>query len=137
MVTIGDTLFVIYKGVAGDSGIYVSHSSIVAHTAQQQWTDAQRLPEAVNTTTGPGAVMQGGVLYVVYKGMDTSIFVLRSADAGSTWYMAALTGSSGTDDAPGAAILNGQPYVVYKGVDPDPGIYVEALPANLTWQQIS
>lgn len=131
-VVLGGELIVFFKGVEGDPGIYVSRSG--GPPGGKAWSDARRLPLAVNTSAAPGAVVVNGVVYVFYKGAgdDPGIYVLCSTDGGHTWYMSKLPGSVNTSTGPSALVLGGQLYVLYKGVGTDPGIYVVPVP-DLGW----
>lgn len=139
VVTLDGELIVFYKGANDDPGIYISRSNSSAQEQQQQWTNAVRLPPQVNTSAGPSALVDGDTLYVFYKGANTdaTIYVLRSMDAGSTWYMGNLPNVVNTSDRPDATAMYGTLYVLYKGANTDPGVYVTIVPNNVNWTYIS
>lgn len=138
VVTPGDALLVFYKGLDSDPGIYVSESSIVG--GNLQWTSAQRLPQAVNTNAAPAALVDGGLVYVFYRGAgsDQGIYVVKSSNGTSNWQMSRLPDTVNTTDRPDVTVLDDTVYVLYKGAAGDQGIYAIAVAVDsLNWRSIS
>lgn len=135
--TSANNTFVFYKGANDDPGIYVTRS--LGALDEGQWTNAVRLPQAVNTSAAPSAVTLNGTLYVAYKGADTdsSIYLVRSPDSTLTWYMTQLPATVNTSTGPDAYVFGDTIYVFYKGAGDDQGVYIATLPSNAQWTLIS
>jgi pseudomonalisin len=132
-ISLNGKTYVFYKGSGDDPGIYVT--SALGSIDPGRWTNAARLPLAINTSAAPSAVVQGSTIYVAYKGSgaDPAIYVARSSDFAATWFATKFPGTVNTSTGPNAYLFGGALYVVYKGSGDDARMYVAPLPPNTDW----
>jgi hypothetical protein len=119
-------LFMAWKGVEGDSGIYW------AWMENGAWTD-QRKIEGVGSSHAPALASYtlpgGGVstgLFLAWKGIhdDQSIYFSQNADLSSDgWAPQEKIGGVGTAQHPALAEFDGAMWMVWRGVDGDHGLY--------------
>jgi hypothetical protein len=112
-------LHMAWKGIAGDSGIYVS-----ANSGDTSWQPQHRVPD-VGTSRGPALAFFNGVLHLVWKGVgdDQGIYHASSSDNGNTWTPQENITGVGTSDSPALCATKTRLYMAWKGVDGDSGLY--------------
>jgi hypothetical protein len=135
-VHVNGSTFVFYKGVTNDPGIWMTRN--YGGPSSETYVPTRRLPDAVNTSDAPSAVMMGNTIYVVYKGSgpDTRVFVVRSSDQGQSWSMTQMPNDVSTSTRPEAFVHEGSLYVLYKGSGSDPRINVVPLAHDAGWWPI-
>jgi reprolysin-like metallo-peptidase family M12B/IPT/TIG domain-containing protein len=127
---------VFYKGVAGDSRIWMILSSRGEINPATTWTQ-KPLPSPIGTSDAPSAVVTDRSIYVVYKGAgsDSTIYVARSSDATVTWAITKFPPAVSTSTGPTAFVSERRLYVFYKGLL-DERMYVAKLLDDATWTPI-
>jgi hypothetical protein len=124
-------LYMAWKGIDGDAGIYVS-----TNTGDSTWQPQQRVP-GVGTSRGPALVYFNGALHMVWKGAgkDQGIYHATSSDNGTTWTEQANIVGIGTSDSPAICATKTRLYLAWKGVDGDAGLYWSWSFTGTTWAE--
>ncbi|HEX4964274.1 MAG TPA: sialidase family protein, partial [Thermoanaerobaculia bacterium] len=127
------TLYMLYKGVPGDSNVYIARPTANNVGDGAGWS-ANRLNPGINTSAAPAVATLNSNLYMLYKGSggDTNVYIASSnAPAtggdifdGSTWSATRLNPGINTSVAPGVVVFNGVLYMFYKGSGNDTNIYI-------------
>ncbi|MFP5284714.1 MAG: hypothetical protein ACLGI9_03150, partial [Thermoanaerobaculia bacterium] len=133
-----NTLYMLYKGVEGDSQVYIARSA--GDVSKGSTWSADRLDDPmISTSTAPAVATFNGTLYLFYKGADDSIYIASSTGDvfdGSTWSASRLSQTIVTSEAPGVVVYKGTLYLFYRGKS-DSHIYVARSTGDLmngtTW----
>ena len=134
-VRVNDTTFVFYKGVVGDSRIWMTRNGGAPHLGT--WTPTVRLPNFVTTNDAPSAVTIGSAIYVVYRSSgDSRVWIARTFDRGQSWSATRLAAEVNTGTRPEAFVSGSALYVVYKGPGGDERLYVTSVTSDRYWQPI-
>ncbi len=119
-----DALFMVWKGVRGDPGIYWSHTT--RGDQPQDWAAPQRVPN-VGTSEGPSLAVFNNRLFMVWKGVgnDPGIYWSHTThgDQPQDWAAPRRVPNVGTSRVPSLAVFRDRLHMVWKGVGDDPGIY--------------
>jgi hypothetical protein len=112
-------LYMAWKGIDGDSGIYIS-----TNAGDMTWQPQRRVPD-VGTSRGPAIVYFNGALRMVWKGAgeDQGIYYASSSDDGNTWTPQENIPGVGTSDSPAICATKTRMYIAWKGIEGDPGLY--------------
>jgi len=126
LATMGGKLYVAWKGIPGDEGIY--WTTTVNGTT---WAAQQNVAN-VGTSAGPALAALNNTLYMAWKGIEGDQRIWWSTFNGSTWAPQQLVPNVGTSVGPKLAVYNGKLYMIWKGIDGDPGIWWSSL-TGATW----
>lgn len=123
------TLFMAWKGIQGDSGIYFS-----ANGGGASWTPQRRIP-GVGTSAGPALAAFNGTLHMVWKGArdDSGIYHSMSRDNGVTWTPQSRVSGVGTTHSPALAVHNNRLFMTWKGISGDSGLYWTSSGDGTNW----
>jgi hypothetical protein len=125
LAVIGSKLYVAWKGLPGDEGIYWTTGNGTSWAAQQKVAN-------VGTSAGPALAALNNTLYMAWKGLGTDQRIFWSSFNGTSWTPQQLVPNVGTNVGPKLAVYNGRLYMAWKGLDGDPGIYWSSL-NGATW----
>ena len=128
-------LYMVWKGVPGDSGLYWSRFN------GNSWLPQQKIP-GVGSSNGPivatyntsaGGVPSSG-LFMAWKGVsgDSGIYFARSPDLNG-WQPQQKVSGVGTSARPALAEFQGRMYMAWKGIPGDQGLYYSSFDGN-NWQ---
>jgi hypothetical protein len=122
-------LFMAWKGLQGDSGIYCS-----VNRGDANWRPQLRVP-GVGTSAGPALVFFGNALQMVWKGIegDSGIYRASSTDGGLTWTPQQPISGVGTSHSPALAVFNGRLFMAWKGAPGDSGLYWSSSGNAVDW----
>ena len=123
------TLFMAWKGIQGDSGIYFA-----SNDGAVNWTPQRRIP-GVGTSAGPALVHFNGNLHMVWKGArdDSGIYHSMSRDKGATWTPQNRVSGVGTTHSPALAVFNNRLFMAWKGISGDSGLYWSSSVDGVGW----
>jgi hypothetical protein len=121
----GSTLWMAWKGIPGDHGLYYSTWDL-AHA----WTIPQRLSNG-GSSNGPSIAIVNGVPVAVWKGVDgdDGIYYAAFNSVSGNWEGQRNVGGIGTSDRPYVTMdpLSQSPRMVWKGVNDDQNLYTSDL----------
>jgi hypothetical protein len=122
-------LYMAWKGIRNDSGIYCSVNQGDTH-----WRPQLRVPN-VGTSAGPALAFFGGVLQMVWKGIegDSGIYHASSRDDGLTWTPQQRIPGVGTSHSPALVVFNGRLLMAWKGIPGDSGLYFSSSGNGVNW----
>ncbi|HXI71878.1 MAG TPA: matrixin family metalloprotease [Verrucomicrobiae bacterium] len=109
-------LFMAWKGVSGDSGIYYSRRQY------SNW-DPQRPVNGVGTSARPALAEFNGKMYMAWKGVSSDQGIYWSAFDGSNWQAQQNIRGVGTSSGPALLAVGNRLYMFWKGIDGDSHIY--------------
>ena len=84
LAVLGSTLYMAWKGIPGDEGIYWNTGNGTTWTAQQHLANA-------GTSSGPALATLNGTLYMAWKGIAGDQRIFWASSTGSTAICAALS----------------------------------------------
>ena len=119
-------LWMAWKGIVGDQGIYFNSFNGVS------WTPQAGVP-GVGTSTRPALAVFRGRLYMAWKGITGDPSMYFTSFDGSTWRPQAPIPNVGTSAYPSLAVLNDRLYMAWKGIDGDPSMYFTSFD-GVNWQ---
>lgn len=125
LAVLGSTLYMAWKGIPGDEGLYWNTGNGTTWTAQQHIANA-------GTSSGPALATLNGTLYMAWKGIERDERIFWSTYNGTSWSAQQLVPNVGTSAGPKLAAFNGHMYMAWKGIDGDDGIYWSSL-TGTTW----
>jgi hypothetical protein len=110
-------LYAAWKGIAGDSGIYVSQFG-------GAWRDQVRVPD-VGTNWAPAIVGFKDALHMVWRGVgkDQGIYHSSSSDSGITWTPQEQIPNAGTNYGPAITATKTRLYLAWRGIEGDQSLY--------------
>ncbi len=119
MVVFNQLLCMVYKGVPGDSRIFILRSADGTNWAGNP--DAAPAPlvspdatKPITTWMAPAAAVFNGALYVAWKGADNANVYLTSSTDGSNWSVPVPIAAISTGAAPALCVSGNQLYVVFE-----------------------
>jgi hypothetical protein len=121
----GGKLYVAWKGIPGDDGIYFTTNNGTTWAAQQKVAN-------VGTSAGPALAMLNTTLYMAWKGAGTDESLWWASYNGTAWTAQQRVPNVGSSVGPKLAVFNGKLYMAWKGIDGDPGLYWSSL-TGTTW----
>lgn len=119
-------LYVAWKGLPGDEGIYWTTTANGTNWAAQQHV------ANVGTSAGPALAELNNTLYMAWKGIEGDERIFWSHFNGTGWAPQQLVPNVGTSVGPKLAVFNGRLYMAWKGIEGDPGIWWSTLNGT-TW----
>jgi hypothetical protein len=129
-----DTLFMAWKGTAGDSELYFASSSDGVQWSPQQRIDGVGSSDGPSLTTfhppSPDGFPKAG-LFMAWKGVsgDANIYWATNVDQ-EGWSPQQRINGVGTSSRPAVVEFNNQMVMAWKGVSGDAGIYWSRLSGN-------
>jgi len=116
-VTPATGLFMAWKGVGDDQGLYWTRNLGVG------W-EAQRGVPNVGSNTGPGLANVNGQIYMAWKGVEDDSGIYWAAyDGAEGWSPQANVAGVGTSHAPALVAFNGMLFMFWKGIPGDANAY--------------
>ena len=126
LAVVAGKLYVAWKGLPGDEGIYWTTT-----TNGTSWAAQQHVAN-VGTSAGPGLAALNTTLYMAWKGIEGDQRIFWSSFNGTHWTPQQLVPNVASSVGPKLAAFNGRLYMAWKGIDGDPGIYWSTL-SGTTW----
>ncbi|WP_035981134.1 hypothetical protein [Bradyrhizobium sp. STM 3843] len=122
-------LYMAWKGIRGDSGIYCS-----INQGDSSWRPQHRVPN-VGTSTGPALAFFKGALHMVWKGIegDSGLYHASSTDDGLNWTPQQRISGVGTSHSPALTVFNDRLFMAWKGIPGDSGLYFSSSLDGLHW----
>lgn len=126
----GDGLFVFWRGLNDDTGIYFQSLA----PASGAWSGLGTIPGADSSTGWVGAAAFNDVLYVGWRGVgnDAAIY-LATLDSAGAWSSPSTLPGAYTDTGPTFAVYNGALYCSWKGVNGDDRVFLSSQTTNGAW----
>ena len=126
-------LFMAWKGVEDDSGIYFSQNQALSLAG---WKPQERILDFV-TSCSPSLAAVGAKVYMAWKGKEDDSGIYYSYFDKGVWAPQTKIPGVGTSDSPLIIALDNRLYLFWKGVDDDTNIYyswMDNLP-NSQWKE--
>jgi hypothetical protein len=123
------SLFMAWKGIEGDSGIYTG-----VKIRDNDWLAQFNVPN-VGTSAGPALALGfQNALHMAWKGIegDSGIYFSSSPD-GRNWARQGHVEGVGTSHSPALAEFNGLLFLAWKGIGDDSGIYFSSSENGVNW----
>ncbi|MGJ0484293.1 MAG: matrixin family metalloprotease [Methylomicrobium sp.] len=115
--TLATGLFMAWKGIEGDSGIYWTRNMGAG------W-EGQRGVAGIGSSTGPALATVNGQIYMAWKGIEGDGGIYWSTyDGVEGWSPQARVAGVGTSDSPALVAYNGMLYMFWKGIEGDSNAY--------------
>jgi hypothetical protein len=125
-------LYMVWKGIAGDSGIYWSRLNGNSWLPQEkiQGVGTSHGPVMATYNTSSGGVPSYG-LFLAWKGVssDSGIYFTRSPNLAG-WDPQQNVSGVGTSARPALAEFQGKMYMAWKGISGDQGLYYSSFDGN-------
>lgn len=123
-------LYMAWKGIDGDSGIYFS-----TNDGGARWQPQRRVSD-VGSSAGPALAFFHQALHMAWKGIpdDSGIYHSTSFNNGVSWTPQQRIPDVGTSQSPALAVYNDRLFLAWKGIEGDSGLYWSASADGVTWR---
>lgn len=114
-------LIMVWKGVAGDQGLYWSRNLF------NGWEPQRRIPD-VGSSTRPALANAAGRICLAWKGVDGDNGIYWTTfDGNGAWLPQSRINGVGTSDSPTLVDVSDRLYMFWKGVPGDSNVYWSAI----------
>jgi hypothetical protein len=114
-------LFLVWKGVPGDQGIYFSQSF-----NGEIWTQHQKVP-GVGTSSQPAVAQFNGRTWLACKGVSGDQGIYVTTFDGTNWAPQMQMRGIGTSVGPSLAVMGDRLYMIWKGIENDSQVYYTSI----------
>jgi hypothetical protein len=126
LAVMGGKLYVAWKGIPGDEGIWWTTT-----TNGTTWAAQQHVAN-VGTSAGPALATLNNTLVMAWKGSTGDQRIWWSTFNGASWAPQQVVPNVSTSIGPKLAVFNGKVYMIWKGSEGDQTIWWSSL-TGTTW----